>query len=305
MYENIWTFFQNYKIKEGKTMINTQYSTNNDILVGRTATAVKPTAIAEKAETEEKEVKVNQDTFEHRTTESAHTYSPDSIAKSVNSTNGVNTTSTTYVATTDAQKKRIPYFLAAKMAGLNFNHDTGSPSINSAYEYQAYQRAWDTIKGDHRKLSYKSEYCYAQNGSNNYGYSNAGVSCPTFALATALSIKEGKQITPDQIETNSKTDGTNTQWDKHGATRIAASEEDCLLAVDAQLQLGNPALIHINGKNVANDSSDQHWVTVIGKKDNDYIIIDPYNGKEKMLSAELTYKNGGTIADYVILSNEY
>lgn len=112
-------------------------------------------------------------------------------------------------------------------------------------------------------------------------------------------------ITPDQIDTNSSTDGTNPKWANHGATSIAASEYNALLAVDTQLQLGNPALIHINGKDVAINDNDQHWVTVIGKKDNDYVIIDPWDGKEKMLSDNSMYTDGGSIAHYVILSNEY
>lgn len=103
------------------------------------------------------------------------------------------------------------------------------------------------------------------------------------------------------INAASPNDGTNTKWENHGATRITANEEDALLAVDAQLQLGNPAIVRLYSP-----LTDQHWVTIIGKKDNDYTIIDPYDGKEKLLSNNIHYKeNDGYITDYVILSNEY
>ncbi len=41
-------------------MINTQYNTNNDILIGRATVAVNSAAITEKAETAESKVKVNK-----------------------------------------------------------------------------------------------------------------------------------------------------------------------------------------------------------------------------------------------------
>lgn len=208
--------------------------------------------------TAEKEVKTNKDTFEHHVTESAQTYSPDSIAKSAD-VNSVSATSTTDIATTLEQKKLIPRFLAAKLAHLNYDTNTGSPSINSGYDAQAYQAAWNTIKGDHSKLSYKAEYRYNQNVSGSaYGLTSPQSACAAFAFATALSVKENRKITPDKV----KTDGVNEikqdvlgngyyKWnsDEGSAYRITASEEDCLLAVDAQLQLGNPAVIHIIGKN--------------------------------------------------------
>ncbi len=44
-------------------MINTQYNTNNDILIGRATVTVNSAAITEKAETAESKVKVNKDTL--------------------------------------------------------------------------------------------------------------------------------------------------------------------------------------------------------------------------------------------------
>lgn len=70
----------------------------------------------------------------------------------------------------------------------------------------------DTVKGDHLRFKFSESYVYDQTDEDkNYGYKNHNNSCATFALATALSIKNNKKITPDQISTRVRT-GTEQGW---------------------------------------------------------------------------------------------
>lgn len=245
----------------------------------------------------------NRDSFRANTQKKVVTYSPDTVKTSLKDAAKVRALSTTRnVATTTTQMKNIPRYLAAKMAGVSC-YSNGTPIINSSDQQRDYQNAINQIRGDHANLSYKESYCYSQTG-NSYGYTDATTSCSTYALATALSIKKRQQVTPDQISTDSATSGHNTQWWAHDAYSIAADEESTLFAIDAQLQLGNPVLIHATGLNAKGKVS-EHWATVIGKKNGEYTIIDPYYGDVRNLSDMQIYKNNGSIVGYVILSNEY
>lgn len=299
-------------------MINTQYgNVNIPVTTGQNVNK----AIEVKTESENTaEIKTaptpNRDTFEHSTIETAATYSPETIGEGV-SVNSI--TPTTTRATTDYQIERIPKYLVAKMVGLS-THSDGSPIINSTSDYNVYVNAYRTMRGDHAKLYYKSEYCYSQNGES-YGNPNPKQSCGTFAFATALSIKYNKKITPDQIvisETKGYVidhwkgdDDRVVEWKwKDGnsiktAYRIYESRgADTFEGIDAQLQLGNPVLIHTSGKNAAGVAS-EHWATVIGKQNGKYTIIDPWDGSERSLEDMEIYKNGGSVLDYTILTNEY
>lgn len=208
-------------------------------------------------------------------------------------------TSTIRTAETEAKRKIIPYLLAGKISGVSVS-STGSPSINGAYDYWHWQAAMDTVKGDHLRFKFSESYVYDQTDEDkNYGYKNHNNSCATFALATALSIKNNKKITPDQISTSSSTDGHGTRWGAHGAYFISeTSESKVLLGVDAQLQLGNPVLIHTV------DGNKEHWATVIGKENGVYYVVDPCGGTTVPLQ-KMTYYKEGSLKDYVILSNEY
>lgn len=310
-------------------MINTQYGNSyNPVIPGQNVNMTDNVKNAPaNAENTETAVSSNRDTFEHVTTETAATYSPETIGKGANSVNSV--ASTTSQATTDAQKRLIPEFLAAKMAGLTTD-SSGSPHINSQSDYNAYVAAWGKIRGNHADLSTeqdKGKYWYSQTGYP-YGNPEPEISCCTFAFATALSIKYKTQITPDKIETVVEGDkvrgyvdsGTSTQiWKaKVGGIEykaykiIGSSGDETLKGIDAQLQLGNPVLIHTKGDSVndPNHSFDkQHWATVIGKQNGRYRIIDPWDGTDRWLEEmEIYSDNGfglGTIEDYVILSDEY
>lgn len=119
--------------------------------------------------------------------------------------------STIRTAETEAKRKIIPYLLAGKISGVSVS-STGSPSINGAYDYWHWQAAMDTVKGDHLRFKFSESYVYDQTDEDkNYGYKNHNNSCATFALATALSIKNNKKITPDQISTRVRT-GTEQGW---------------------------------------------------------------------------------------------
>lgn len=233
--------------------------------------------------------KANRDYFEY-------------IAPDETSSSAMRAASATNTATNDSQRQRIAYMLAAKRAGLNCT-STGSPIINSASESTAFQSELNKIKTSNYSISYKRDYFYSQTG-NDYGYTNATSSCATYALATALSIKENRSITPDIINTNSPTDGHGTKWGNHGAYSYAASETETLLAIDAQLALGNPVLIHATGKDSGGNDS-EHWATVIGKANGVYTIVDPYYGDIRSLSNMQIYKNGGSIVGYAIISDKY
>lgn len=256
----------------------------------------------------------NRDCFEHaENIESVGAYSPETIRNSANAPEAVSTASTTNVAKNDMQKEKLPYLLAAKMAGLSYS-DSG-PRINSAYDYQRYEKTMNRIKGDHANLTYKQEYCYSQTGGNSYGKTDPKHSCAAFAFATALSIKYGRKITPAQVGADTRgvmedheIDHSVWEWRWDGGTayRIKESTGDkTFLGIDAQLQLGNPVLIHVSGKSVSGEPS-QHWATVIGKQDGHYTIIDLYRGTERPLEQMEIYKNGGaSVLDYVILTDEF
>ena len=49
----------------------------------------------------------------------------------------------------------------------------------------------------------------------------------------------------------------------------------------------------------------EHWATVIGKRNGEYTIIDPWDGKEHPLSEMQIYKNGGSVIGYAVVSNKY
>lgn len=302
-------------------MVNTQYENLKNVATARQSInslndTGKSATNSEKSSMTER---INADTFELCSAESAMTYSPSSVTKSNISVNRASSSQST--ATTDFQLRNIPLLLATKMAGLSTNAD-GTPKINNNGEYQRLLAAQNIIAGDHAKLSVNSSYCYSQNGYS-YGNPNPLESCDTFAFATALSIKNNKSITPADIKIGSggfvmdhwvNADDPILKWkydsDGNGsydgtAYRIyCSSGSETLKGIDAQLQLGNPVLIHATGRDSSGKSS-EHWATVIGKESGRYKIIDPWDGSECWLEDMEIYKNGGSIQDYVILSNKY
>lgn len=258
-------------------------------------------------------VKTNEDTFNHSVSETAGIYSPETIAKGASSVNS--TTAATSTASTDRQRRNIPTLLAAKMAGLKTDY-LGGVIVSGKSDADALNRAYATIHGDHPRLSYNSAYRYSQSDPKNpYKNPEPKVSCCTFAFATALSIMYHKEITPDKIKTveghgyvDDETAATSiwtTKDSKYKAYKIVGSSgSETLGGIDAQLQLGNPVLIHTDGKDSKGQDS-EHWATVIGKENGRYRIIDPWDGTERWLEDMEIYKNGGSILEYTILSDKY
>lgn len=301
-------------------MINTQYDKLTDIgaAVKAPATEISKTA----AQNEEETAIVassKRDVFEYSVSESVSTYSPETIKTGANSADTMAVSSSVSHATTNAQKKMIPKLLAAKMAGITNTYADGTPMLTTWEEHNAYAQAQQIIRGDHANLSYKKDYCYVQNVSGPiYGLSTPKSACGAFAFATALSIKNGRRITPEDVKTNgvnrivesSLGDEVLLWQTKSGEKgyRITDSEgERTLEGIDAQLQLGNPAVLHLKREG----SSEQHWVTVIGKQNGEYTVIDPYDGAAKSLSSlrimrkDEEGKDKGIISDYAIVSDEY
>ena len=182
--------------------------------------------------------------------------------------------------------------MTAKAAGIDV-YANGEPKITSKHDYEAYQKkirvitATALMNNSNLSIDCPLQYRYDQsiaydsdNPDKTYGYTNASSSCATFALATALSIHRGYQITPDKIDTHSDTDGQGTNFASHGAHYIECFTDEAFHAIDRELSLGNPVLIHTSGKD-KNGNDSEHWATVIGKGESNYTIIDPW-GEENV-----------------------
>lgn len=203
--------------------------------------------------------------------------------------------------------------MAAKAAGIDV-YANGEPKITSKHDYEAYQKkirvitATALMNNSNLSIDCPLQYRYDQsiaydsdNPDKTYGNTNASSSCATFALATALSIHRGYQITPDKIDTHSDTDGQGTNFASHGAHYIECSTDEAFHAIDRELSLGNPVLIHTSGKD-KNGNDSEHWATVIGKGESNYTIIDPWGGRECSLDEMQIYRNGGEILGYASIS---
>ncbi len=73
--------------------------------------------------------------------------------------------------------------------------------------------------------------------------------------------------------------------------------------IDAHIQQGNPALVHVDRSNVPGIQS--HWVVVYAREGNDYLMLDPYrysgDAPGKKLKLLERYKYGGqTLSEAII-----
>lgn len=221
-------------------------------------------------------------------------------------------TSFSYTEGNITKIRKLPVRTACVFAGVSMNSDY-VPQYTSNMDIYNYNQIMGKIQDKHETLSCKSEWRYSQTG-NSYGYTNPTYSCPTYALATALSIYKGQTITPDRISSNSTTDGTGTKWLAHNSIAITTdvpycsdlTESEILLAIDTQLAQGRPALIKVT----RNSDCLDHWATVIrktsttGNVGNRYTVIDPYYGNQCTLSNMVCYKDGAAITGYAILTDE-
>lgn len=204
----------------------------------------------------------------------------------------------------------IPERLACLIAGIRTNSVTYEPIITTELDYRLFQKAMEKIKGYHATIYCPTKYRYAQNTGTyfngcNYGCNDKSM-CSAYAIATARSIYDGKQMLPNEVKHNS--DGV--LWSEVTEVDVGRNsdltEDEILLAIDAQLEMGKPALIQAK----RNSDGKVHWATVIGKSGSEgsagdnYTIIDPWNGSQCSLGEMMYYKDGGTFVGYAILDEE-
>lgn len=206
----------------------------------------------------------------------------------------INSVATTSITITEDNVHKLPTLIAAKRAGISVDSN-GSPIIHNNNENKAFYSEMDKIENVTKNIYCKPGYKYSQT-TNDYGVTNPKGNCARFALATAKSIKYGGTYTPDKIKMGSN--GVN--WSSNGAIRKYCDKEEALLAINAQLSLGNPALIYVKS------SEGQHWATVTGRNANgSYTIIDPWDGTTRDLTEMEHYTNENDIAGYAIISTIY
>lgn len=224
----------------------------------------------------EQKISNNSDTF---------TYSNNS--EEITGIYSANSVSATSITITENNVYKLPTLLAAKRAGISVDYD-GSPIINNNNEYKAFNSEMDKIKNVKKSIYCDSKYKYSQ-GNDIYN-------CAKYALATAKSIKYGGTNTPSTIKMGSN----GVDWNSNGAIRRYCGKDEALLAINAQLSLGNPALIYVNS------SEGQHWATVTGRSENgSYTIIDPWDGTSRNLTDMEHYTSEDDIAGYAIISKTY
>ena len=193
--------------------------------------------------------------------------------------------------------RKIPQRLAAKMAGVNVG-STYEPIINNQTDAAAYQKALNEITGNH-SISFKTEYCQNQGDSGQ---------CASYSIAIAKSIIEGKLIPQSEI-------GDNPDFATHGATRIwktaandGLTESEILLAIDAQLTMGRPAIVQCRKDSNYSSKKNAHWAVVVSKSGSQYTIIDPITTKEGSWTCSLSkmqwYNSSIGLTGYAIFSTE-
>lgn len=232
---------------------------------------------------EEQTVSNNTDTF-------TFSKSPDEVTGIYS----INSIAATSITITESNVYKLPTLLAAKRAGISVDYD-GSPLIHNENEYKAFNSEMDKIENVTKSIYCKPSYKYSQT-TDDYGVPNPTGNCARFALATAKSIKYGETYTPDTIIMNS----SGVDWNSNGAIRRYCDKDEALLAINAQLSLGNPALIYVKS------SEGQHWATVTGRNANgSYMIIDPWDGTTRDLTEMEHYTSENDIAGYAIISKTY
>lgn len=194
--------------------------------------------------------------------------------------------------------RKIPQRLAAKKAGVEVSPATYEPRINNPTDAAAYQRALNEIKGNHN-IPFKTDYCQNQGNSRQ---------CASYSIAIAKSIIAGKKIPQSEI-------GDNPDFATNGATRIwktaandGLTENEILLAVDAQLTMGRPAIVQCRKDGNYQSKENAHWAVVVEKTGSQYKIIDPITTKEGAWTCWLSemqwYNSSIGLTGYAIFSEE-
>lgn len=137
-----------------------------------------------------------------------------------------------------------------------------------------------------------SEYCYNQKNYDKFISPNSGknVGCTATAIAIAYSIYHNEPLDPTVVPWSSNPSSVGvSNWDQHTNILFSGgsySTDDALRACYEQLNNGVPVIIRLTGG---------HSITVVGVKDgadinnlsmNDFLIVDPNDGKLKYLDEE-------------------
>jgi hypothetical protein len=128
------------------------------------------------------------------------------------------------------------------------------------------------------------------------GYSGFGsTACPAVALAAALSIKQGKEVTPLSIMENQWRGGQLSEWGDYVDSEIlSVSKDDQMDYIKQALIQGDPIIVVVEGINAPT-----HFVTVVGTTSynlNDatfdsLVIVDSAGGR-LMTMADGKHGNG-------------
>jgi hypothetical protein len=227
----------------------------------------------------------------------------------------------------DEAQTKLDMLWAASMANIRYD-SRGSPVINSATDYLAYQAAMGgltDVAGNSDKNNYSDRLSdidpklfYCQTGGW-YTENNGSDQCARTSAATMASINSGSIVLPTDvsfdllsitlkgttyartnIKMNGTTDFTGSEYGYH--CYYFSSEEQLMEAINVELSNGRSVEVH-----TAHKENSEHWVTVtetIGNKTaenfNDLMGIDPwYNGlntfmdkSSPILSAQAKEKSG-------------
>lgn len=204
----------------------------------------------------------------------------------------------------------IPQRLASLISGVPLTSNYTPIYSHGATDVAAYQSAMNKIKGYHSTIYCPQNYRYAQETGTYFNGCDYGCvdksMCSAYAIATARSIYDGIQMFPNEVKHNSR----GVLWEEVTKVDVGnnsdLTEDEILLAIDAQLEMGKPALIQAK----RNSDGALHWATVIGKSSSGgtvgsrYTIIDPWNGSQCSLGEMMYYKDGGTFVGYAILDQD-
>lgn len=137
-------------------------------------------------------------------------------------------------------------------------------------------------------LSVKTDWKYAQSKANTYNVSNKESACAVYTYATALSIKTGKTITPEDISRAGNVCNWQTQDGTYKSTVVSGLTDGAIREViEEELAVGHPIVVH----------SGTHYATIIGKDESgEYIINDPWYGENCNINEmQCAYKQNGKV----------
>jgi hypothetical protein len=191
------------------------------------------------------------------------------------------------------------------MANIRYD-SSGSPVINSASDYLAYQAAKDKLTKIYQLDNVDSTVFWCQTGGW-FSDSNGSTECGRTSVATMVSINSESVVKPNdvssmvtEVNVNGEAYQRKNSYEyfadaasqpQNGLTNYDLdSEEELLNAVNNELASGRSVVVHTTFTKSTGVQS-EHWVTVTGTKTgyaatsfNDLIGIDPwFNGGNDFL----------------------